>query len=211
MSAANLSERIDQSIADGRLVKVTRRQGWERLEGSIVARSSKWLLLALEYDAGFNGHALVRVSDVRRIERYPSSSFVERALAREGHWALPELAGVNLSSTRTALESLAASQVLVAIHDEQDHPNECLIGVPRDFGRKKFRLQNVGTDAQWDAEDSVHRYRSVSRIDVGNAYERRLAAIAGPPPTDRPFRGEHAFRRTTVEQRTHAGCHAVGA
>ena len=54
-------------------------------------------------------------------------------------------------------ESLAAPEMLSAIHFEQEHPNECLIGVPRDFGRKKFRLQSVGTDAQWDADDSVHK------------------------------------------------------
>jgi hypothetical protein len=180
--AAHLSERIDQSISEGRLVEVTRRRGWERLDGSIVSRSSKWLLLAIEYDAGFNGHALVRVSDVRRIEQYPSSSFVERALDREGHWPLPQLKEVDLSSTRAVLESLAASKMLLAIHNEQEYPHECLIGVPRSFRAKQFRLQNVGTDAQWDTEDSVHRYKSVSRIDVGNAYERRLAAIAGPPP-----------------------------
>lgn len=182
MAATRLRTRIDESISDGRLVEVTRRKGWDRLDGSIVSRSSKWLLLALEYDAGFNGHALVRVSDVRRIQQYPSSSFVERALDREGHWPLPQLQGVDLSSTRTLLESLAASEMLLAIHYEQEHPDECLIGVPRSFGHKKFRLQNVGTDAQWDAEDSVHRYEWVSRIDVGNAYERRLAAIAGRPP-----------------------------
>ena len=179
---ARLRELIVEAATDRRLVKVTRRKGWDRLDGSIVSRSSKWLLLAIEYDAGFDGHALVRVSDVRRIQQYPSSSFVERALDREGHWPLPRLEGVDLSSTRAALESLAASESLVAIHYEQEHPDECLIGVPRSFGRKKFRLQNVGTDAKWDAEDSVHRYKWVSRIDVGNAYERRLAAVAGPPP-----------------------------
>lgn len=182
MSATRLSARIDEAISDGRLVRVTRRKGWERLDGSIVSRSSRWLLLAIEHDAGFDGHALVRVADVRRIRPYQSSSFVERALQHEGHWPLPQLEGVDLSSTRTVLESLAALEMLLAIHYEQEHPYECLIGVPRRFVRKKFRLQNVGTDAQWEAEDSVHRYKWVSRIDIGNAYERRLAAVAGPAP-----------------------------
>lgn len=184
MSGARVRAQIGAALVDGRLVKVVRRKGWDRLDGSVLARSSKWLLLAIEYDAGFYGHALIRVSDVRRIQQYPSSSFVERALEREGHWPLPRLEGVDLSSTRAALESLAASGMLLAIHYEQDHLHECLIGVPRTFGRKKFRLQNVGTDAEWDAEDSVHRYRWVSRIDVGNAYEQRLSAVAGPPPKD---------------------------
>lgn len=182
MPDARVHELIGEAATDGRLVKVTRRRGWDRLDGSIVAQSSKWLLLAIEYDAGFDGHALVRVSDVRRIQQYPSSSFVERALDREGHWPLPLLEGVDLSSTRAAVESLAASESLVAIYYEQEHADECLIGVPRTFGRKKFRLQNVGTDAKWDEDDSVHRYKSISRIDVGNAYEQRLSAVAGPPP-----------------------------
>lgn len=182
MPAARVGGRIDEAIAAGRLVKVTRRKGWDRLDGSIVSRSSKWLLVAIEYDAGFDGHALVRVSDVRRIQAYPSSTFIERALDADGHWPLPLLEGVDLSSTRAALRSRAASQPLLAVYSENDHPDECLIGVPRVFGRREFRLQNVGTDAEWDAEDSFHRYGSVSRIDVGNAYERRLAAVAGPAP-----------------------------
>lgn len=182
MPGARVHELIGEAATDGRLVKVARRKGWDRLYGSIVGRSSKWLLLAIEYDAGFDGHALVRVCDVRSIQQHPSSRFVEHALDREGHWPLPRLEGVDLSSTRAALESLAASGSLLAIHYEQEHADECLVGVPRTFERKKFRLQNVGTDAKWDADDSVHRYKSVSRIDVGNAYEQRLAAVAGPPP-----------------------------
>lgn len=51
----------------------TRRRGWERLNGSIVARGSKWLLLAIKCDPGFDGHALMRVSDVCRIRQYVSS------------------------------------------------------------------------------------------------------------------------------------------
>lgn len=182
MPTAHIRERVDEAADGGRLVKVTRRKGWDRLDGSIVSHSSKWLLLAIEYDAGFDGHAVVRVSDVRRIQPYPSSSFVERALDREGHWPLPRLEGVDLSSTRAVLQSLAASQSLLAIYNEYNHSDECLIGVPRVFGRRKFRLQNVNPGADWDAQDSVHRYRSVSRIDVGNSYERRLSAVAGPPP-----------------------------
>ena len=182
MPAARINERVEAAATDGRLVRVTRRKGWDRLDGSIVSRSSKWLLLTVEYDAGFDGHALVRVADVRRVEPNPSSTFVESALASEGQWPLPRLEGVDLSSTRAALESLAASGPLLAIYYEHEHLDECLIGVARDFGRKKFRLQNVGPDAAWDAEDSILRYRSVSRIDVGNAYERRLSTIAGPPP-----------------------------
>lgn len=182
MPQAHVQDRIEKAAGDGRLIRLTRRRGWDRLDGSIVARSRKWLLLALELDAGFDGHALVRVSDVRRLERSPNAAFVERALAVEGHWPLPGLEGVELASTRAALRTLADSVGLVSIGYEQDHPDECLIGLPRHFGQKKFRLQTVNPAAEWDTEDATFRYRSVSRIDVGGSYERRLSAVAGPPP-----------------------------
>lgn len=183
MPRDRMLQRIERAATDGRLVRVTRRRGWDRLEGSIVAHSAKWLLLAVEFDAGFNGHTLLRVADVRRLDAVSGAAFVERALAAEGHWPLPRLDGLDLANTRAAIRSLTATAPLVSIHYEQDHPDECLIGVPRDFRRRRFRLQTVTPTAEWDREDSVFRYRSVSRVDVGAAYERRLAAIAGAPPT----------------------------
>lgn len=181
MPVPRVLRRLDEAVAEGHLVKITRRKGWDRLDGVVQARSAKWLLLAQEFDAGFDGHVLLRVADVRRVQ-LASPSFVPRALELEGHWPLPALDGVDLSSTRAALRSLAATQPLVGVHDEYDHPDECLIGVPRGFGRTKFRLQNVDTHATWDPVDAVLRYRSISRIVVGGAYERRLAAAAGPAP-----------------------------
>ena len=175
---------MGDAASDGRLVKVTRRKGWDRVDGSIVSRSSKWLLLAVECDAGFDGHALIRVADVRHVEAFPSDTFIARALENEGHWPLPGLEGVDLSSTRSAVRTLAESGALLAIYYERDHPDETLIGLPRTLGRKKFRLQNVNTEAEWDGEDATFRYGSVSRIDVGNAYERRLSAVAGLPPSE---------------------------
>ena len=181
MPGNRVLRRLDEAVAEGHLVKIRRRKRWDRLDGVVQARSAKWLLLALVEDAGSAGHVLLRVADVRRVEPAPSS-FVQRALELEGHWPLPTLDAVDLSSTRAALRSLAATQPLVGVHYEYDHPDECLIGVPRGFGRRKFSLQDVTPDATWDPVDAVLRYRSVSRVVVGGAYERRLAAVAGPAP-----------------------------
>lgn len=181
MTGNRLLRRLDEAAAEGHLVRISRRKRWDRLDGVLQARSAKWLLLALVVDAGFDGHVLLRVADVRHVEP-ASSSFVRRALELEGHWPLPTLDGVDLSSTRAALGSLAATQPLVGVHYEYDHPDECLIGVPRGFGRRTFRLHNVTPEATWDPVDAVLRYRSVSRMVVDDAYGRRLAAVAGPAP-----------------------------
>ncbi|HEY0237920.1 MAG TPA: hypothetical protein VGC37_04685 [Friedmanniella sp.] len=182
MGKQRVLSRLREAADDGRLVRITRGRRWDRLDGSVVALGAKWLLLATEVDAGFDGHTLVRVADVRRVAASSSARFLERALRAEGHWPLPALDGVDVSSTRAALRSLSAISPLISVFYERAHPDECLIGVPRRYGRRRFRLQNVDPNAEWDEPDSAIRYREVSRIDVGGAYERRLAAVAGPPP-----------------------------
>ena len=176
------TDRVDDAAADGRLVRVVRRKGWDRLDGSIVSVGGKWLVIALQVDAGFNGYALVRRSDVRRVEFDAKAGFVSKALAAEGHWPLPGLDGLDLATTQGVLRSTAQLVPLVSIHYEPQNPNACLIGVPHDFARRKFKLQTVTPTAEWEVEDSTFRYRSVSRIDLLGAYEQRLAAVAGASP-----------------------------
>ena len=163
---------------DGRLVTVVRRKGWDRINGRIARFSTTWVLMAVEVDAGFDGHALIRRSDVRRVDPQPSAAFVQKALAAEGHWPLPGLDDIDLAATRSVLRSAAQVAPVVSVYYEQDHADECLIGIPHDFGRRKFKLQNVTPQAEWDG-DAVFHYRCVSRIGLGGAYERRLAAVAG--------------------------------
>lgn len=176
------AKQVDKAARDGRLLRVTRRKGWDQLDGSIVDRGPKWLLMAVVVDAGFDGHTLIRKGDIRRIQSAQNPQFLVRALAFEGRWPLPGMDGVDLSSTQALLESLAQIIPLVSIHYERDHPDECLIGTPHHFRRRQFCLRNVNPTAEWDTDDSVFRYREVSRIGVGGAYQRRLADVAGPPP-----------------------------
>ena len=182
MGSDRVAKEIHDAARDGRLVRVSRRKGWDRLDGRIVCSSPKWVLMAIEVDAGFDGHALIRTADVRRVEADPSAGFIQKALAAEGQWPLPGLDGIDLATTQAVLRSVARVAPIVAVHYEQDHRDECLIGVPHDFERRKFKLQNITPQAEWD-EDSVFHYRCVSRIELGGAYERRLAAVAGAAPS----------------------------
>lgn len=182
MARDRTAKQIDVASSDGRLVRVLRRKGWDRVDGSVVRASAKWVLMALEVDGGFAGHALIRRSDVRRVEADTSAGFLQKALAAEGYWPLPGLDGIDLTSTKSVLRSVARVAPMVAIHYEQNHVDECLIGVPHDFERRKFKLQNVTPTAEWES-DSVFHYRCVSRIEVGGAYQRRLAAVAGIAPS----------------------------
>ena len=184
MASDRTARRIEEASRDGRLVTVVRRKSWDRLNGSIVRLGTKWLLMAIELNAGFNGHALIRKSDVRNVRSYPTAGFVQRALVTEGHWPLPGLNGIELTTTQSVLRSAARVAPLIRVFYEQEDPDDCRIGLPHDFKRRRFKLKLVTTAAEWDA-DTVFDYRSVSRIDLGGAYERRLAAVSGAAPDAR--------------------------
>lgn len=181
MASDRTARRIEEASRDGRLVTVARRKSWDRLNGSIVHSGPKWLLMAIESNAAFNGHALIRKSDVQGVRSDPTAGFVQRALAAAGHWPLPGLDDIDLTTTQSLLRSAARVAPLIRVSYEQEDPSDCRIGLPHDFKRREFTLRLVTTAAEWDI-DTVFQYRSVSRIDLGGAYERRLAAVAGAAP-----------------------------
>lgn len=179
------TRRIERAAGDGRLVRVVRRKGWDVLSGSIVGLGEKWLVMADELDAGFDGHTLIRRSDVREVEdRGYAARFIQRALAAEGHWPLPELDGIDLTTTQAVLQSAARLAPMMSVHYENEDPDDLRIGAPHDFKRRGFKLQLVTTAAEWDFSANF-RYRRVSRIGIGGAYQDRLAAIAGAAPDPR--------------------------
>ena len=181
MGGHRTAKRLEKAAEDGRLVRVVRKKSWDGLQGSIVSVGRKWLLMAIEVQAGFDGHALIRRSDVRHVWTNPTAGFVSRALAAEGHWPLPGLDGIDLTTTQSVLRSVADLAPLVSVFYERKDPDDVRIGLPHSFKGPTFKLKLVTTTAEWDF-DVVFRYRSISRIDLGGAYERRLAAVAGPAP-----------------------------
>lgn len=84
MTRDRIAKRLDKAAATGRLVRVVRKKNWDHLDGSIVRVGKKWLLMAVHHQAGFDGHALVRRSDVRRVWPYPYAGFVQRLSQRRG-------------------------------------------------------------------------------------------------------------------------------
>lgn len=178
-------ERITKQLseADGQLVRVTRRKGWDVLDGVIVAAGPKWLVLALEYDAAFYGHAIIRTRDVKKIAAQPPS-FARRALESEGHWPMPTLDKVDISgSTRTLIANVTTRDRPLAFHREALDPDACLIGRPIKTRRRKFDLQTIDTLAQWESDPSKIAYRDLTRIDVNDPYVTRLHRISGPQPS----------------------------
>lgn len=178
-------QRLRRAIGEaqrGEVVQVTRHRAWDRLTGVVLEQGNKWVLMALDQDAGLNGYCAFRLDDVRRVKVPPSAGFLRSAYMAERTWPPPPLPGVELDSTRGLLRSLSTSSPLVTVHYEHQHPDECLIGRPIHLRRRSFVLQNIDARAVWNGNDTGFRYREVTRFEVGGAYEQRLLTVGGPAP-----------------------------
>ena len=82
-----------RAIAEARrardIVRVNRHRGWDRLTGVVLDQGAKWVLMALDQDAGFNGYVAIRLDDVRRVAVPASAGFLRSAYLAERTWPPP--------------------------------------------------------------------------------------------------------------------------
>ncbi|GAB3913687.1 hypothetical protein GCM10011575_19660 [Microlunatus endophyticus] len=183
MSKDRVRKRVRGARENGQLVRIRRSRGWDALEGVVVDHGPKWLLLAVEFDAGFYGHCILRIRDITDFsDQRPS--FVAQALAGEGHWPMPTLDQIDVSgSTKELVASLVALGRPAAYHYERRDPHSMLIGLPVGNEDHVLRLHTIDTHARWDDVSRI-RYRDLTRVDIDSGYLKRLLRISGNHPGD---------------------------
>jgi hypothetical protein len=181
-------EQLSKALTQGQLVQVTRRRGWDVMNGVIVTVGRKWSVLALAYDAAFYGHSIIRTRDIKTVAAQPPS-FIRQALETEGHWPMPALEQVDVSgSTKAMIDTLTALDKPLAFHRERLDPDSCLIGLPIERRRREFRIQTIDTLARWDTDPSDINYGDLTRVDVDDPYVTRLSRISRAQPTSQEAR-----------------------
>jgi hypothetical protein len=173
---------LNAAAASVALVRILRTiRGADSVDGFVLKIGAEWLLLQnLDPGMFLDGHVSLRVRDIRRVKPLPSGSFAARALQHYGD--RPRMPGrVDLSSTRTLIESSSRRFPLVTIHVERRDPSVCYIGVPVDVNSRTLRLREITPDADWENEPRSYRLADVTRVDIGGRYERALLAVGGRP------------------------------
>ena len=168
------------------LVRIDRGGELDLLEGYVVAIGTEWLLLALLDPAiVLDGHAALRLTDLRRVRRRQSGEMAQQALTLRGQWPpTPPEPGLDLESTEGLLTSLMTQPVLT-IHPEHDNPDICFVGAPVAQDDQTLRLVEVTPRGVWNSRPTKYRVEGITRIDVGGRYEQALLSVAGPlPPQD---------------------------
>ena len=188
--SSDITERLQEAQQDSTLVRVERRDDFDDIEGYVVGVGGEWVLFAvLDAAIVLDGHAAVRLRDVRRIRHRSNGDMVRRALALRDQWP-PTAPGVpvNLDSVRDLVTSLAEVSALLTVHTERDDADVCFIGASQGLGERSLRLREVNPRGSWTVQPTKYRLDRITRLDVGGRYEQALSSVAGPPPAG-PCRG----------------------
>src|SRR5689334_3098387 len=108
---------LSAAASSAELVRILRTiRGAGRIDGFVLKIGAKWLLVQnLDPGMFLDGHIALRVRDIRSVRPSPSASFAARALKHYGDKA--RMPGrVDLTSTRTLIESASRRFPLVTIH-----------------------------------------------------------------------------------------------
>ncbi len=159
--------------------------GTDVIKAYVLDVGSKWVLMAAVPEVRVDGYVAVRIRDVDRIQPLIGDGdiFYRKASELAGVWppALPAHP-IDLSTTRSLIETAHAHATLVNLRIEHENPNACYIGVPTRWSPKKLWLHEVSPQAIWDDTDFKLPYSDITRVEFSSTYENDLLLVAGPPP-----------------------------
>jgi hypothetical protein len=175
-------KRIDrvlrQSMSDATPVAIRRSvERHETQQGVVLALSDEWALFANLNDAVIlDGYDVVRRAEIIRAWHKP---LFADYLARHNVWPPTAPPGIDLTDTRTVIESTSVSTV-ASIACEEKHPQRLLIGFVAQWRKKSLWLRTIDTDCQWEDFDVKLRLKDITQVSFGSAYERAVLEVAGP-------------------------------
>jgi hypothetical protein len=159
----------------------------DQIRGYVLAIDQAWMLLAKTRDGGYtDGFSVLRIADITKVQ--PDKSFGAQFLRQMDQWPPAGPSGpIDLSGPQTIITGAAAVQTLVTLYTEVKWPDECYIGAPVDWEKKRVWLLEVDGQARWERDMSAYHLKKITRIEFGGDYEKALLAVAGPlPPRTAP-------------------------
>jgi hypothetical protein len=133
-------------------------------------------------DGGYpDGYVAIRLRDVVAW-RVAEESFESKFAKTLPSWppVVPH-AGVDLSSAKTLLETLASGEELFGIEQERRFPGTIWIGRRDAVVGKWIYLLEVKADGTWNSVPRGYKCNRVTKVSIGSHYMTALAQFAGEP------------------------------
>jgi hypothetical protein len=167
------------AIKPRQLVRLQRRFEEGHVRGYVLGVGPAFFLVALVSDQLWHdGFECFRLTDLVSVEPDPYAQFAETALKRRG-LRRPKMPKVELDSIASILVSAGIAFPLITLHSEAKDPDICQIGRVLAVDKTQVALLEIGPDAVWDEEPTVHALRSITRVSFGGDYEDALFLVGG--------------------------------
>jgi hypothetical protein len=89
--------------------------------------------------------------------------------------------GVKCENIAELLTTVDSKFPLTSIFTENEHPDECYIGVVRSLTSRTVRLLEIDPRANWDTSTTSWPLRDITRVDFGGRYEKALIDVGRRP------------------------------
>lgn len=174
-----------QAALDGQTpVIIERNHDWwaADVRGFVVGLTKRWVVVQALSDAIYaDGVQMIRRKHVTDVIDNSERGYIARAAAALGRSEV----GLSVPAdarTPDVLRVASAHSPLVGVFIEKKDEDARLIGHITAYGDKTFDMQLIGPKGEWTTTSSRHKYKHVTRIEVGDRYSGGLSRFGDPRP-----------------------------
>jgi hypothetical protein len=168
---------LKQARDSGELVRLVRRKGWASVEGYVGAVGKRWCVVVSVADGLYDGHAVLRVDDVRRLSAPRSEPLLtQRFLELDGRWppAAPHV--LDLHSARSVAFTAGSLSRLVSLSVEGRAAPVLAVGDIHRITDRRLHYRAITPQGTRGKLRSL-RLARLTRIVLWDPYVEKLAQL----------------------------------
>lgn len=183
MKKSKIRRRLQKSLDNRRIATVVRDDfDLRSTSGFVIALTQDWVVVhALNAGVYLDEVAFLRLQDVSKVWFRDDDAYHHRAVDDLGQ-STATVDCPDDADVRQMLSIASAHGDVLAVYTEVVDDDALFVGRLIKLRKKSFDLHFVGRDGVWVDELDRHRYKDVTRIEVGGRYLDALSTYADPYP-----------------------------
>jgi len=158
----------------------------EPIDGYIVDVGDDWVVVAATAQSVYlDGWEVLRIRDVSKVNfaNKEARRYIDRAVSLLGSPpAKPTGLDVAGSDWKDTLKGVLESAPIVAVYSEEKYPDALWVGGVLGHRGKKFGLQEIDANGEWEQVDRTFALAEISRVTIGGRYNDALERFGDPRP-----------------------------
>lgn len=148
--------------------------------GFVLDFNDEFTLIQLFDRNYFNidGYCVFKNESVKKIRVYDEEEYFLHEVVKKKKIEPKLIPEVLIESWETILQTVNDNFNLIGIESELIYKNQLNIGILKKFGKKKFSLIEIHTDANWDDSPTKYEFKDLTKVAFDSAYINTLWEIS---------------------------------